>query len=118
MSKIVSLILIATLFLNFGCCSIFTSGPQKISVDSKPQGAKVRIGPYKGMTPYKVWMPRGKDYVIEVSYGDKTDSQALSKSIEPVYWVNILLWPGLIIDLATGSMFRYDPLNYEFTFDQ
>jgi hypothetical protein len=118
MRKLVSLILIATLFLNSGCCSIFTSGPQKISVDSKPQGAKVKIGQYKGMTPYEVWMPRGKDYVIEVTYGNKTDSQALGKSIEPVYWVNILLWPGLIIDLATGSMFRYDPLHYEFTFDQ
>ena len=101
-----------------GCCSIFTSGPQTISIDSKPEGADVRVGPHKGKTPYQVTIPRGKDYVIQASYGKDTQTLSLNKSIEPVYWVNILFWPGLIIDLATGKMFEYDPTEYEFTFEQ
>ena len=99
-----------------GCCSIFTSGPQTVSVDSKPPGASVAIGPFKGKTPYQVSLPRGKDYVITAKYADNSQTQNLNKSIEPVYWVNILFWPGLIIDLATGKMFKYEPTEYEFDF--
>jgi hypothetical protein len=99
-----------------GCCSIFTPGPQTISVASKPTGANVKIGTYKGTTPYQVSIPRGKDYVIEASFNSKTQTQNLNKSIEPIYWVNILFWPGLIIDLATGNMFKYEPTEYDFDF--
>lgn len=106
------------LFFNQSCCSIFTSGPQTISVDSKPEGAKVQIGPHKGTTPYKVSLPRGKDYVIVASYGKDSETLTLNKNIEGVYWVNILFWPGLIIDLATGKMFKYEPTHYEFDFTQ
>ena len=110
-------ILITTIFCN-GCCSIFTSGPQNISVDSKPQGAKVKIGPYKGITPYTATIPRGKNYTIQAEYEGKREVVNLEKNIEPVYRVNILFWPGLLIDLATGSMFKYEPLDYEFDFTE
>ena len=111
-------VLLAALVFTQGCCSIFTSGPQTVSVDSKPPGASVAIGPFKGKTPYQVSLPRGKDYVITAKHGDDSQTQNLNKSIEPVYWVNILFWPGLIIDLATGKMFKYEPTEYEFDFTQ
>jgi hypothetical protein len=116
MKKLVLCTVLAVLLLTQGCCSIFTGDPQTIGVDSKPEGAKVQIGPYKGTTPYQVSVPRGKNYVIQASYGGKNQTLALNKQIEPVYWVNILFWPGLIIDLATGAMFEYDPTHYEFDF--
>lgn len=102
--------------LTQGCSSIFTSGPQNISVDSEPSGAKVKIGPYSGTTPYNVSIPRGKNYTIQVNYQGEREVVNLEKAIEPVFWVNILFWPGLIVDLATGSMFRYDPTYYDFDF--
>lgn len=111
-------VVLAALVFTQGCCSIFTSGPQTVSVDSKPPGASVAIGPFKGKTPYQVSLPRGKDYVITAKYGQDSQTQNLNKSIEPVYWVNILFWPGLIIDLATGKMFKYEPTEYEFDFTQ
>jgi len=40
------------------------------------------------------------------------------KQINEPPFVNILFWPGLIIDLATGTMFRYDPTEYQFDFTQ
>jgi len=116
MRKPVLCTLLAVLIFTQGCCSIFTNDPQTISVDSKPEGAKVQIGPHEGTTPYRVSLPRGKNYVIQASYGGRDKTLALNKQIEPVYWINILFWPGLIIDLATGAMFEYDPTHYEFDF--
>lgn len=116
MSKSVVCVLLAVSLLTQGCCSIFTSGPQTVSVNSVPEGAKVQIGPYKGTTPYSVSLPRGNDHVITATLDGKTQTQALQKNIEPLYWVNILFWPGLIIDLATGKMFKYEPTEYSFDF--
>ena len=118
MRKILVVIILFTVCFNQGCCSIFTSGPQTVSIDSKPEGATVKVGPYKGITPYNVSIPRGKDYTIRASYNGKEEILNLNKSIEPVYWVNILFWPGLIIDVATGKMFKYEPTEYEFDFTQ
>ena len=118
MRKSVLCLMLATSIFTQGCCSIFTSGPQTVSVDSQPQGASVTIGPYKGTTPYEVSMPRGKDYVITAKYQGDTQTQNLNKSIEGLYWVNILIWPGLIIDLATDKMFKYEPTEYTFDFTQ
>ena len=115
--SVLCLVLAGSIFAQ-GCCSIFTSGPQTVSVDSKPQGASVAVGPFKGKTPYQVSVPRGKDYVITAKLGEETQTLNLNKSIEPVYWVNILFWPGLIIDLVTGKMFKYEPTEYEFEFTQ
>jgi hypothetical protein len=117
MKKVLLLVALAAFLLNQGCCSIFTHEPQCLSINSKPEGADVKIGPYKGKTPYTITMPRGKDYIIEAKHRGKTETVALNRSIEPVYWVNILFWPGLIIDFATGSMWQYDPVTYDITFD-
>jgi len=116
MRSMVVMLLVVSIFFNQGCCSIFCSGSEVVSVNSKPEGASVKVGPYKGVTPYKVTLPRGKDYIIEAKYGDKTETLNLNRAIEPLYWVNILVWPGLIIDLATGKMYKYEPAEYEFNF--
>jgi len=107
---------IVVMLLASGCCSIFTSGPQTVSIRSEPPGAKVEVGPHTGVTPYSVTLPRGKNYVITAKLDGKAQTRTLQKSIEPVYWVNILFWPGLIIDLATGKMFEYQPTLYKFDF--
>lgn len=116
MRKSVICTVLAMLLFNQGCCSIFTNDPQNISVDSEPKGAKIQIGPFEGTTPYQVSMPRGKNYVIQATFEGKSKAMALNKEIEPLYFVNILFWPGLIIDLATGAMFEYDPTHYSFDF--
>jgi len=117
MRRGICVLLCCAFLLTQGCCSIFTSGDQPVFIDSVPQGADVKVGPYKGSTPYSVTIPRGKDYVITVKNGTQTETLTLEKSIEPVYWVNILFWPGLLIDLGTGKMWKYSPTEYEVTFD-
>ena len=116
MKKSVVCVLLAASLLTQGCCSIFTSGAQTVSVNSVPPGAKVQVGPHTGTTPYSVSLPRGKDYVITATLEGTQKTQNLNRTIEGVYWVNILFWPGLIIDMATGKMYKYEPTQYQFDF--
>ena len=108
---VVSLALTAT-----GCCSIFAGGGQVVTVKSNPEGAKVQLGSLEGTTPYQVKLPKGKDYTIRVTYAGQTQTTPLEKKVDGLFWVNILFWPGLIIDAATGNMYKYDPTEYHFDF--
>jgi hypothetical protein len=117
MRKIVAMAAMAGVLFSQGCCSVFTPGPQTISFNSKPSGARVSVGPHTGIAPFQVSMSRGKTYVIVAEYQGKSQTQELPRTIEGVYWINILFWPGLIIDLATGKMFKYEPTQYEFSFE-
>ena len=101
-----------------GCCSIFSGGTQMITVRSKPEGARVQMGSLEGVTPYYVKMPKGKDYAIRATYGGQTRSTPLEKKVDGLFWVNILFFPGLIVDAATGNMYKYDPVWYQFDFTQ
>jgi PEGA domain len=113
---VVWIVLVSFALSGSGCCTIFGGGSQMITVDSKPDGAKVQLGSLQGITPYQVKLPKGKDYAIRVSYAGKTQSTPLEKKIDGVFWINILIFPGLIIDAATGNMYKYDPTVYNFDF--
>ena len=99
-----------------GCCTIFGGGSQLITVNSKPEGAQVQLGSLQGKTPYQVKLAKGKDYAIRVTYADETQSTPLEKKVDGVFWINILIPIGLIIDAATGNMYKYDPTVYNFDF--
>jgi hypothetical protein len=118
MKKVVVFMLVLALLVNGGCCSIFGGGSQMITVKSQPEEAKVEIGSLEGVTPYQVKMAKGKDYSIRVTYAGRTLSTPLEKKVDGVFWVNLLFFPGLIIDAATGNMYKYDPVNYNFDFTQ
>lgn len=114
-SVVIVLMLMAMLF-GQGCCTLFTGHPETVTVNSQPAGAKVEMGPYTGATPYSVTIPRGKEYVIKATYEGQSQTESLNRTVQPLYFLNILFWPGLIIDLATGKMWTYDPETYNFTF--
>lgn len=118
MKKPALCIFLLIIALTQGCCTIFTHDPQTITITSRPEGADVRIGPYTEKTPLQVTLPRGKDYIIEATYGQQTKKENLHKTIENIYWLNLIppLWPGLVIDMATGKMFTYEPLDYDISF--
>ena len=107
---------ILILLLCSGCCSLFRSGSQSITVDSQPPGAKVKVGEAIGTTPFTSIIPKGKEYVIVASFDGSDQSQTLTRKVDGLYWVNILVWPGLIVDAVTGTMHEYDPTGYNFDF--
>ena len=103
MKKVLLCLFILLLVLTQGCCRIFTSGRHNISVDSLHQNANVnKTWPYDEINPDKASIARNKIYAISAIYKSKTKNQTLRKSIKETFWVNILFWPGLFIDLATG----------------
>jgi hypothetical protein len=118
MNKLILYVLATVSIFTQGCCSIFKSGPQLISVDSKPQGADVEIGPHRGKTPYTVSLPKGKDYAITVSFPGHTETVSIGKSMEPFFFANVLFWPGIFVDSATGAMYKYEPTHYEFDLEK
>jgi len=113
-----AMLCLATVAIIFsqGCCTIFCDGTENISIKSNPPGAKVEIGQYEGVTPCDLRIPRGKSLPVQANYMGKTKTQTLEKGIEPIYFINILFWPGLIIDLATGKMWQYEQTDYTFDF--
>ena len=116
MRQATACVLLAMSLLTQGCCSVWTRGPQPVAVKSLPPGAEVQIGPHSGTAPYRVLLPRGKNYVITAELGGQTKTLKLRKNIERVYWANILFLPGFIIDFATEKMFNYEPKVYTFDF--
>lgn len=108
--------LVLSITLSGGCCSLFRGGSQLITVNSTPVGAKVKVGDAVGTTPFSITIPKGQEYVITATLDDQTQSQTLTRRIDGLYWVNILVWPGLIVDPITGKMFVYDPTSYTFDF--
>jgi PEGA domain len=114
--KEIIVLVLAVVLCSSGCATIFHGSNQNVTLESEPSGANVRVGPYKGITPYTISMPKGKDYPIEYSKDEyQSASTALQKSFDGIGALNILFFPGFIIDLATGAMFRYDPDRYHET---
>ena len=109
-------LIIATSIFTTGCCTVFRPGTEHIHVDSEPPGAKVTMGPYSGVTPYTVAIPRGKSYIMNVEHDGWKQSNVLHRKLDALFFVNILWWPGLIVDLVTGKSIKYDPTIYRFDF--
>ena len=107
---------LVVMVLNSGCCSLFRESSQVVRVNSAPEGATVKLGEAEGKTPYTLTVPKGKEYVINAKLRGETKSMTLNRRIDGLYWVNILIWPGLIVDAITGKMFVYDPTEYNFDF--
>ena len=85
------IIFVVLLCLCSGCCSLFRPGSQVITVASQPAGAKVKLGDALGTTPFTQTVPKGKEYVIVVSMDGTEQSQTLTRRVDGLYWVNILI---------------------------
>ncbi|MBP7053228.1 MAG: PEGA domain-containing protein [Phycisphaerae bacterium] len=116
MKKAMLCLAMVAIVFSQGCCTIFRDGTDTLNIKSNPAGAKVEVGPYQGVAPCTLAIPRGKSFPVQASYMGRTKTQALDKGVDVLYFVNILFWPGLIVDLATGKMWQYDQTDYTFDF--
>ena len=116
---IATLTLAAVLFTTLvpGCSTVISGTKQAIEVSSTPSGAKVRMGPYDGTTPFVITMPKGKDYLIEVTQDSERRVVSLERHFDSIGFINILFWPGFIIDAVSGAMLEYDPAVYHVDFE-
>ncbi|MGB2986250.1 MAG: PEGA domain-containing protein [Phycisphaerae bacterium] len=94
-----------------GCATVISGSSQTITIHSNPPGAYVKVGHQTGTTPVTFHVPKGKDYPIEISQGPDRRLLPLDRNLDPMTLLNVIppLWPGFIVDAATGAITKYDP---------
>ena len=104
----ISIIILTTLSLAVcGCATMFRgSGNQDVHFTTSPSGASIEIqaGASCNSTPCVIPMER-KSRIATVSRpGCQTSEVSVDTSIVGMTWLNILFWPGFIVDVATGAI--------------
>jgi len=82
---------------------------QTVAVNSQPPGASVQVnGTALGTTPVHVQLDRRQSYTVELQKGGYDPyRQVLTKSVDPLFFLNALFIIGFPIDLATGSWQKF-----------
>jgi hypothetical protein len=109
----------ATLFtllpviLFFSCATIFSGNNDEVVINSEPKNAEVYVnGTFRGKTPMKIDLKRGKSHHIEIKVKDyESYIITTDKSFNGLVIGNILCGGliGLIIDFASGCAWNVDP---------
>ena len=113
--KKLAAIAIATAYIS-GCATIFSRSNDPITFNSTPEGAVVFMeGQRIGKTPTVVNVKRSlSPPMIEVKAdGYYPQRVFLNNTFNTVSLINILFWPGFIVDAATGSMMKASQFNYD-----
>lgn len=115
MSRFLKLALVG-LFAAAGCASIVKGTTQPMTVSSNVDGADVYLDGMKiGVTPYSGTVPKNKGTLMVQKAGYQTNSVALSKTLEPIFWGNIITGGtlGSLTDFASGAAYQYAPASYQ-----
>lgn len=113
-----ALFILPILIVISGCATLFTKDSQRITFNSKPKGAHIQVGPYDCTTPCSLLIPKGKSYSIEATYQDQKKVVPLTQKMHGATLVNILFWPGFIVDSMTDKIEKYEPTEYMFHFEE
>ena len=92
-----------------GCATLF-AGSSTVPVVTNPPGAFVYLnGIPVGQTPTAINLEPDRPGNIQIYLpGFQPVQMWRQKSITGWFWVNILVWPGFFVDLATGKYNKYD----------
>jgi hypothetical protein len=89
---------------------------QPLSVSTNVEGATVYLDNMEiGVTPFTSEVVRGGEMLRVELEGYRTETIALSKSLEPMFWGNIIIGGtiGSIIDYVKGTAYQYAPAAYQ-----
>jgi hypothetical protein len=109
----------STLFILFliitGCASIAGENTRSVYVNSEPAGAKIFIDNQQyGITPATVSLPSyiygGKTVTLKKT-GFEDQTIMVNSKFQPIALLDIIFWPALFIDAATGDLVKIDPAN-------
>lgn len=99
-----------------GCATITKGTTQMMTVNSNVEGARVFLDASEiGTTPFMGAVPKNKTALRVEAPGYRSETVALSKTMEPAFWGNIILGGtlGSITDFATGAAYQYAPATYQ-----
>ncbi|XHC25534.1 MAG: PEGA domain-containing protein [Phycisphaerales bacterium] len=97
--------------LGSGCATLLNSETQPVTFNSDPEGALVRIdGVAYGRTPVTIPVQRkGWDKQVLMSLdGYKTEMFTLNNTLSGTTFLNVLWWPGAIVDGISGRGGKYE----------
>lgn len=117
---LLSLLLLVSLNSS-GCATIFSPSSDTIIFNSNPSGASVKLnGNRVGTTPVTVPVERELSDPTAQFTKDGFESQfvMLNKKFNNTALLNLLFWPGFIVDALTGSLYRYSTLTYDVELDR
>ena len=109
---------IVALIATGGCATVFGGVNQTLVIQSFPSGATYAISSLEapemissGSLPALVTLSRRGNFQIDVSLdGYEPKAIVVSRSgVNPWLWANLILWPGFIVDLATGAAYKLAP---------
>ncbi len=131
--KKISAILLLALFMS-SCASILSKSQYPLTITTDPSGASVSISDHKGMeifqgtSPATVSLQSGAGFFKRASYqvsvtktGYQTQTVPVQFKVDGWYWGNLLLGGVigmLIIDPATGAMYKIDSEYMSITLSQ
>ena len=101
-----------------GCATIISGTRQEIAIQSLPPGAEVLInGVHAGRTPAETEVGRIADISVTAKLPGGQERTLLAQSAFNIHCLwEIILWPALIVDLATGACYEFEPV-LTLTFD-
>ena len=119
------LLIVTTGLLLTSCCTIFTSSRQSITFSGE-SGVKIydaatniKLGEISndGITSIQLKKSLQGKNIIAKKDGYKPSPMLLESSINPIFWINLLFWPGFIVDLASQTANKWDNtlINVEMT---
>ncbi len=104
-SLVVSLLAASAVLFAPACATIFTSNTETVQMNSDPPGAKYDLGPFSGKTPDSIAIPKKAipDFATFEMPGYERRTVPVESGIAGVFWINVLFWPGMIVDMVTGD---------------
>jgi hypothetical protein len=108
------LVLLVSLVL-VGCATITKGTRQIVSIGCNVDGADVLLDGVKvGVTPFVGEIAKNRSTIMISKQGYRSETLALSKSLEGMFWGNIITGGtvGSITDFATGAAYTYAPATY------
>ena len=120
MRKVIILLVVSILLFS-SCATIFTGTKDRLHFDSTPQGATVYIdGLEMCKTPCDLVVKRdinGKEVELKLD-GYRTRIIQLDQAFNVVSVINLGNILGWAIDLATGSVMKYDRKVYDISLEK
>ena len=113
---------ILLIMLFSGCATLFTGTKDTITIESEPPGAKIYIeGIEYGKTPATLILTRpgfSEKMVTLKLKGYEHVNFVLQKEFNTVAILNLGSVFGWLIDIGTGSIYKYSPRYYKFTLEK
>ncbi len=110
------LLLVALLLVAVSCATIIKGSKQLITINCNVEEAIVFLdGEQIGYTPFTGEIKKGKKMLMIQKDGYRTYQVALGKSLEGIFWGNIITGGllGSTTDFATGAAWAYSPSSFQ-----